>query len=251
MTLSLVTLTIDCHDPKVLADFWCEALGYRLDEIDEEGAVVEPSAGPGWAMLFLVVPDEKRVKNRLHLDLRPSGAMATEVARLERLGATSIARVDEGGSFWTVMGDPEGNEFCVLRGPEDGWSGDNGPMLSVDALVIDGHVPRLLADFWCAALDYRLDEIDEQDAIVVPASGQGWTMLFQTVPEDKVVKNRFHLDVRPSGSIASEVARMERLGAVQIRRVEEGDSFWTVMGDPEGNEFCVLRGPEDGWSGEL
>jgi hypothetical protein len=124
MTLSVDALTVDCHDPKLLADFWCAALGYRLDEIDEEGAVVKPADGPGWTMLFQSVPDEKRVKNRLHLDVRPSGSMASEVARLEQIGATAITRVDEGGSFWTVMFDPEGNEFCVLRGPEDGWSGE-------------------------------------------------------------------------------------------------------------------------------
>jgi glyoxalase superfamily protein len=124
MTLSVDTLTIDCQDPKLLADFWCAALGYRLDEIDEEGAVVKPANGPGWTMLFQIVPEEKTVKNRLHLDVRPSGSMASEVARLEQIGATAITRVDEGGSFWTVMGDPEGNEFCVLRGPEDGWSGE-------------------------------------------------------------------------------------------------------------------------------
>jgi hypothetical protein len=123
--------------------------------------------------------------------------------------------------------------------------------LSVDALVIDCHDPKLLADFWCAALDYRLDEIDEEDAIVTPTVGPGWTMLFQTVPDEKVVKNRLHLDVRPSASMAAEVARMEQIGAISITRVDEGGSFWTVMGDPEGNEFCVLRGPEDGWSGEL
>ena len=124
MTLSVDTLTIDCHDPKLLAAFWCEALGYRLDEIDDEGAVIKPAGGPGGAMLFQVVPEGKSVKNRLHLDLRPSGSMAAEVARLAEAGATAITRVDEGGSFWTVMLDPEGNEFCVLRGPEDGWSGE-------------------------------------------------------------------------------------------------------------------------------
>jgi hypothetical protein len=123
MTLFVDTLLIDCHDPKMLADFWCAALGYRLDEIDEEDAIIKPAAAPGWTMLFQFVPEEKTVKNRLHLDVRPSGAMATEVTRLEQIGATVITRVDEGGSFWTVMGDPEGNEFCVLRGPEDGWSG--------------------------------------------------------------------------------------------------------------------------------
>ena len=125
MTLSVDTLTIDCHDPKLLADFWCAALGYRLDEIDGEDAVVKPAAGPGWTMLFQTVPEGKSVKNRLHLDLRASGSMAAEVARLEAAGATVIRRVDEGGSFWTVMADPEGNELCVLRGPEDGWSGES------------------------------------------------------------------------------------------------------------------------------
>ena len=93
MTLSVDTLTIDCHDPKLLADFWCAALGYRLDEIDEEDAVVKPADGPGWTMLFQSVPEEKRVKNRLHLDVRPSGAMATEVARLEQLGAAAITEM--------------------------------------------------------------------------------------------------------------------------------------------------------------
>src|SRR4029079_17657170 len=123
MTLSVDTLTIDCHGPKALADFWCAALGYQLDEIDEEGAVVKPADGLGWEMLFLVVPDDKVVKNRLHLDLRPSGSMATEVARLEQLGGTPITRVDEGGGFWTVMSDPGGKEVCVPRGSEAGWWG--------------------------------------------------------------------------------------------------------------------------------
>jgi hypothetical protein len=62
------------------------------------------------------------VKNRVHLDLRPPDSMAAEVERSLALGATIQGRVDEGGSFWTVMLDPEGNEFCILRGPEDGWT---------------------------------------------------------------------------------------------------------------------------------
>ena len=47
-----------------------------------------------------------------------------------------------------------------------------------------------------------------------------------------------------------EKARVLGLGAREFRYVKEGGSFWTVMLDPEGNEFCVLRGPEDGWSPE-
>ena len=121
MTLSVDTLTIDCRDPRSVAEFWCTALGYRLVAIDDEGAEIRPVDGVGWTMLFIIVPEGKSVKNRLHLDLRPTDSMADEVSRLEAAGATTIRRVDEGGSFWTVMADPEGNELCVLRGPVDGW----------------------------------------------------------------------------------------------------------------------------------
>jgi hypothetical protein len=108
----------------VLATFWSQALGYELREAnDREAEIVDPS-GRGWPLLFLVVPEGKTVKNRLHLDIRPPRSMDEEVYRLEAAGATVQRRVDEDDSFWTVMRDPEGNEFCVLRGPEDGWSPD-------------------------------------------------------------------------------------------------------------------------------
>jgi hypothetical protein len=71
-------------------------------------------------ILFLQVPDDKVGFNRLHLDLRPTGAspdqaadQAAEVARLEALGATRVD-VGQGEVSWVVMADPEGNEFCVL-----------------------------------------------------------------------------------------------------------------------------------------
>ena len=119
MTSLVETLTIDSRDPKPVAEFWCAALGYELEGIDDEGAWIRDPAGRGWPLLFLIVPEGKSVKNRLHLDLSPPSTMAEEVERLVGAGARSIRRVDEGGSFWTVMADPEGNEFCVLRGPHD------------------------------------------------------------------------------------------------------------------------------------
>jgi predicted enzyme related to lactoylglutathione lyase len=124
MPSNVDTLTIDCADPRLVASFWAQALAYELREAhDDEAEIVDPS-GRGWPLLFLVVPEGKSVKNRLHLDLRPPRSMDEEVQRLEAAGAAVVRRVDEGGSFWTVMRDPEGNEFCVLRGPEDGWSPD-------------------------------------------------------------------------------------------------------------------------------
>ena len=118
------SLTIDCADPRRLAAFWTQALGYELREAnDDDAEIVDPSGG-GWPLLFQVVPEGKTVKNRLHLDIRAPRSMDEEVQRLQAAGATVQRRVDEHDSFWTVMRDPEGNEFCVLRGPEDGWSPD-------------------------------------------------------------------------------------------------------------------------------
>jgi hypothetical protein len=119
--LSVDTLTFDCRDPRLLADFWSAALGYEIEGTDEESSWLRDPDGNGWPLLFLIVPEGKSVKNRLHLDLRPSTSMADEVARLQGLDATIYRRVDEADSFWTVMFDPEGNELCVLRGPQDGW----------------------------------------------------------------------------------------------------------------------------------
>jgi catechol 2,3-dioxygenase-like lactoylglutathione lyase family enzyme len=118
------TLTIDCADTTRVAAFWCSALGYELVESDDEIAEIRDPGGAGWPLLFQVVPEGKSVKNRLHLDIRASASMAAEVERLKGFGATEQRFVEEGGSFWTVMLDVEGNEFCVLRGPEDGWTPD-------------------------------------------------------------------------------------------------------------------------------
>jgi hypothetical protein len=122
MPLSVETLTWDCRSPGAIAEFWAAALGYELAEVDDEDALIRDPKGEGWPILFQFVPEGKSVKNRLHLDLRPATSMADEKARVAELGATELRYVAEGGSFWTVMLDPEGNEFCVLRGPEDGWS---------------------------------------------------------------------------------------------------------------------------------
>jgi predicted enzyme related to lactoylglutathione lyase len=131
MTLRIDCLTIDCSDPGRLADFWSQALGWSVDFADDtEVAITAPSGGGTSApdLLFLRVPDAKRVKNRLHLDLRPDDRDA-EVARLESLGARRADIGQVGDESWVVMADPEGNEFCVLRvlGDGDGkYEGDVG-----------------------------------------------------------------------------------------------------------------------------
>ena len=116
MALGVESLTFDCRDPRVVAPFWAEVLGYEVVEVDDEPTSAIPRGRAGGS--FLV----GAVKNRLHLDLRPVTSMAEEKARVATLGAREFRYVAEEGSFWTVMLDPEGNEFCVLRGPDDGWT---------------------------------------------------------------------------------------------------------------------------------
>jgi len=119
VTLSMQCLDIDAADPDRLATFWQEALGWRRTHDEPDEVALEPPAGsicdgvvPD--LLFLLVPEGKAVKNRLHLDLRPDD-QGVEVARLEGLGASRIDIGQGSDVGWVVMADPEGNEFCVLR----------------------------------------------------------------------------------------------------------------------------------------
>lgn len=68
-------------------------------------------------LLFIEVPDTKKVKNRIHFDLRPvEGRRDEELQRLLDLGATVVGDLRKpGGGGWVVLADPEGNEFCILR----------------------------------------------------------------------------------------------------------------------------------------
>ena len=66
-----------------------------------------------------------------------------------------------------------------------------------------------------------------------------------TVPEGKIVKSRVHLDLT-SSDMAAEVVRLGALGALVLRDLSEMDATWTVMTDPEGNEFCVVSGRAHG-----
>ena len=122
MALSLQCITVDAHNPKILAEFWAEVLGWTVGEDGDdigwwiERELNDPDKTGFPDILFLRVPDSKVVKNRLHLDLRPDDQEA-EVARLEKLGAKKIdiGQSTDPDTTWVVMADPEGNEFCVLK----------------------------------------------------------------------------------------------------------------------------------------
>ncbi|MDQ2742414.1 MAG: VOC family protein [Chloroflexota bacterium] len=108
-----IGVIFDCANPEVTADFWVQALEYvREGSGDEYAAIIDP-AGRRPRILFQQVPEPKAVKNRVQLDLHGAD-MAAQVEQLLALGGTRLRTgEDEDGDIWTVMADPEGNEFCV------------------------------------------------------------------------------------------------------------------------------------------
>lgn len=121
MSSKFTALAIDCHDARRLAEFWSAVLGYEVLEEDEEGVSIgvidRERSGPVPPTLdFLRVPESKTVKNRLHIDVNPADRdQDDEVRRVIELGARQVD-IGQGDQTWVVLADPEGNEFCILRG---------------------------------------------------------------------------------------------------------------------------------------
>lgn len=131
MTLHVVHVTFDCVDASALATFWAKALRAEvLGSPSPEFAVVGGDRLPqGHPMLmFLRVPEGKSIKNRVHLDLETPGSPEVEIERLLSLGASLVDQKDEWDFKWTIMTDPEGNEFCVAH--REGQGAD-----AVDSIV--------------------------------------------------------------------------------------------------------------------
>ena len=112
----MAAILTDCADPAALARFWAGAAGWEITRTEDGFAGLRSPGGAGPYLEFLRVPGRKLVKNRLHPDVAPyrGGDPAAEVARLRDAGAI-LADVGQGDDVsWTVLADPEGNEFCVL-----------------------------------------------------------------------------------------------------------------------------------------
>src|SRR5262245_40035333 len=112
MTSRFTELIIDCHDPRKLAGFWTEVLGYRILEEREDLVEItawEPtvdavrSQANAPTLTFIRVPEGKTVKNRLHIDVSPIDASRDgEVERLLALGA-SYVDIGQGDQPWVVL----------------------------------------------------------------------------------------------------------------------------------------------------
>jgi len=114
----ITELVLDCRDPELIARFWSEVLGYRIVDRDADTVEIGPPEGTPSPMtlLFSRSTDPKNDKLRLHIDVSATDRdQEAELARLLQLGAKKID-IGQGDVSWHVLADPEGHEFCLLRG---------------------------------------------------------------------------------------------------------------------------------------
>ena len=212
-------LSIDAVDPHRLARQWSAFLGRDLELFDDGDAALR-----GHALQQTVwinrVPEAKTVKHRVHLDLRTPS--------LEFFDGLEVVPVGP-DDRWTTFRDVEGGELCV-------FVQDEVPGELLKDVVVDAVDHERIGHWWADVLGGELQSHD------------GWVNLdgipgfpyesfdFGTVPEPKTVKNRIHWDVTLEPGVAPE--DLVSLGATNLRDRDDRIA-WTVMADPEGNEFCV------------
>jgi predicted enzyme related to lactoylglutathione lyase len=119
MPVRLHHIVIDARDLQTLARFWTLALGWKVLSEREREIVIGADDNAPVGVCFMPVTEPKTVKNRVHLDLTSSAEdRDREIERLLRLGARRVDIGQSGTESWTVLADPEGNEFCVVRPKE-------------------------------------------------------------------------------------------------------------------------------------
>lgn len=214
-------LCIDAKDVDPMARFWSTALHLGVEPLDGGEALLRGS-DESRSVWINRVPEVRTVKNRVHLDLvAPS---LEPFADLEQRSAP--------GEFpWTVFADPEGNELCVFV------KADRAPGLK--DVVVDSVAPPMIAAWWAGVWGGSIghDPDDDSSWIDDVPGAPVESFDFVPVPEPKTVKNRLHWDVTLTEG--STIADLVAAGAT-IFADQPGHDRWTVMADPEGNEFCVF-----------
>lgn len=234
MPLTISTLTIDCHDPDRMAEFYAGLLGWKRADTDRGAPALVGPPDVGFGLRFAHAPYEKWGPNQMHPDLFPDSVeeQAEVVARALALGARHLD-IGQGPEVENVvLADPEGNEVDVL---EPGGSFLAGcpfySSLAGDGLAGVGY-------FWRDALGWPLVwDQDGETAVQAPWGGPKITWGGEPV-EPKLGKNRLHFDLAVVGSsVDDEVARLLDLGAT---RTDVGCEGSLGLADPGGNELCVV-----------
>lgn len=242
MSTRLACVVFDATEPRTVARFWAELLGWEItvDRPTEVDVAAPDPDGLDVALTFLPSRHRKSAKNRIHLDLatRSLDHQRVQVDRALSLGARRLD-IGQGRVPWTVLADPEGNEFCVLE-PREHYV-DTG---SVAAIVVDTLNPLRLAEFWSMASGWPLSHDTARYAGIRSATGAGpWLEFLRTDLQPD--RGRLHLDLTafPSDDPVEEAARLRAAGAVSLGSPRTDDPV--VLADPETNEFCLLRPASD------
>ncbi|MBB5912253.1 putative enzyme related to lactoylglutathione lyase [Nocardia transvalensis] len=243
MSTRLACVVFDAVRPRAVARFWAELLGWEV-VLDRPGKVDVAATDPDAhdvALTFLETPQPKSGKNGIHLDLatRSLDHQRVQVDRALSLGARHID-IGQGDVPWTVLADPEGNEFCVLE-PREQYV-DTG---AIAAIVIDTRDPARLARFWSTASGWPVTHDDHRFAGIRSVTEQGPWLEFLRTPGGGQVpgSRRLHLDLIrfPSDDPDEEVARLRAAGATPVRpNASRTGGPPPIMADPETYEFCVL-----------
>jgi hypothetical protein len=135
--------------------------------------------------------------------------------------------VDVDSFSWKVLRDPEGGELCAFPREEL-------PERRLYEVVVDAHDTRAQAAWWAEVLGGRLEEGGDGESVEAIPGAPFEFLVFEPVPEAKTVKNRIHWDVT-----TADVGLLTAYGA-QVLRQPDDEVVWTVLADPEGNEFCAF-----------
>ncbi|RDI53272.1 VOC family protein [Nocardia mexicana] len=241
MSTRLACVVFDAVQPRSVARFWAELLSWEVT-VDRPGevdvAAPDPDA-PDVALTFLASRQPTSGRNRIHLDLssRSLDHQRVQVDRALSLGARRID-IGQGPVPWTVLADPEGNEFCVLE-PREQYV-DTG---AVAAIVVDTGDPGRQAQFWSAASGWPVTHDEQRSVGIRSVSEQGPWLEFLLSP-GRPEPGRLHLDLVsfPTDDPAEEVARLRAAGATAVRPNDSHtDEPPVVLADPDTYEFCLLR----------
>lgn len=220
-------LCLDAVDPVRLGTFWGAALGLEVHRAgdDSDGDVVLRGATPAHTVWVNRVPEPRTGKNRVHLDLN--------VASVEQLTALGARVLDADSFTWTVMADPEGGEFCAFVRADPITSAIYEIGVDSGDSAADCH---RIATWWAAVLGARVVDDERGYSWVEGIEGAPFGSIdFAPVPEPRTAKNRVHLDLT-----TADLDGLVGHGA-RVLRARDHEIGWTVLADPDGNEFCAFE----------
>lgn len=240
MSTHLACVVFDADQPRGLAGFWAELLGWTVVlDTDERVDVAAPdAAGCDVVLSFRPATAAKVGKNRLHLDVcsRTARHQHAQVRGALALGARRID-LGQGAVPWTVLADPEGNEFCVLE-PREQYAGTG----ALAAIVIDAVDPDRLAEFWSHAFGWPVSHRDPATVGLRAATDLGSWLEFARSEDASGRRGRLRLDLEIWSGYTEELTRLCAAGATPV---DSGHPAAAVLADPEANEFRLLRSAAD------